>query len=271
MEFCKNTWPGGDYIPEVWDDWLRDKRGRLVVAATKTGPVGIAHAWFQSKRLAWLEGVRVHPSYRGQGLAGRLNKALTGFAARQGATTARLCTGSQNSASRRHLDKTGFKLLLRFQRLESHRPLRNKPRSVVRLRKHNPRVWQWITAQLEFKQFHQMYSDGWTWYPLTSSALAKFLSQRGIISTGSALPTSCSLFSQEEKHLTIGFTAGVSEEVAEHGRFLRTLLVGQREKVRALVPKGSKLVSSLESAGFEKNGTILVYEKPLGSSTSQKP
>jgi hypothetical protein len=36
------------------------------------------------------------------------------------------------------------------------------------------------------------------------------------------------------------------------------------------VPKGTRVVGSLESADFEKSGTILVYEKQLTSKV-QKP
>ena len=222
----------------------------------------MAHAWFQTKKIAWLEGVRIHPAYRGQGLAGKLNVALTRYAARKGATTARLCTGSSNMASRRHLDKTGFKILERFQRLQSQRPLKRRPRGVTRLRS-NSRAWRWIKGRPEFDLFHQMYSDGWTWHPLNSRAFASFARQGGVISTGLKTPSSCSLFSKEEGRITLGFTAGNPKEITEHGRYLRLLAARGGEKVRALVPKGSKLVTALERAGFEKSGTILVYEKLL--------
>jgi len=125
----------------------------LLVAEYRDAPIGIAHAYFQTRKIAWLEGVRVHPSYRGQGLAGRLNKALTRYMSREGATVARLCTGSSNLASRRHLDKTGFKLLQRFQRLKSDRLLTNPPRGIKRPRKFNSsdvlRRMDMVSAKLE--------------------------------------------------------------------------------------------------------------------------
>src|SRR6266571_647711 len=151
LEFCTNTWPGGDYIPEVWDDWLRDARGRLVVATVSGSPVGIAHASLQTRSVAWLEGVRVHPSYRGRGIAGKLNIALTRFAAEKGATVARLCTGSMNKASKRHLDKVRFRLLQRFQRLHSVKPLKRWPSGIVRPRKYTAAMWKWLVSRQEFE------------------------------------------------------------------------------------------------------------------------
>ena len=203
-------------------------------------------------------------------MAGRLNKALTRYVAQQGATVARLCTGSSNHASRRHLDKTGFKLSQKFQRLQSDRPLRNPPRGIKRPRKFNPLVWRWITSRPEFEKSHQTFSDGWTWYPLDSKAFTRLVSQRGVICTGSAPISSCSLFSREEGRITLGFTAGNPEEISLHGKYLRNVAAKRGERVRALVPKGTRLVRALESAGFEKSGTILVYEKQL-TFKAQKP
>ncbi len=271
LEFCRDTWRGGDYIPDVWDEWVKDKKGRLIVATISGRPVGLAHAALQTRNVAWLEGVRVHPSFRGRGIAGRLNIVLTGFAARKGARIARLCTGSMNKASRKHLDKIGFPLLKRFQRLDCVRPLKSSPTGIVRPHKYYPRMWQWIKSSQEFRQFMAMYSDGWTWHPLTISAFRRFLSQRGVLLSGSIVPTAMSLFSNEERRLTIGFTAGRPEDIRNHARYLRHLLLkGVCEKVRVLLPERSKLIDQFEDAAYEKSGRILVYEKALSPQARSK-
>ncbi|HEX9197876.1 MAG TPA: GNAT family N-acetyltransferase, partial [Candidatus Bathyarchaeia archaeon] len=121
LEICKNIWNGHDYLPGVWDEWLADKDGRLVVAIVKGRTVGVAHASLQTPDVAWLEGVRVHEQYRGLGIAGKLNRALVRWARRRRARVARLCTGSSNLASKKHLEKIRFPLLQTFQRLDSTR------------------------------------------------------------------------------------------------------------------------------------------------------
>ncbi len=101
LEFCRDTWPGGDYIQDVWDDWVLDRNGRFIVATKDGVPVGIAHASFQTRDVVWLEGLRVHPDYRGFGIAGRLNRSLVKTAGQRGASIARLSTAISNKASRR--------------------------------------------------------------------------------------------------------------------------------------------------------------------------
>src|SRR5580765_381984 len=79
LAFCAHTWSDGDYIEYVWDDWLADDRGVLLVGL--------------------LDGMRVDPQYRREGF-GRILTSRTLVAARErGASVARLITSSDNLAS----------------------------------------------------------------------------------------------------------------------------------------------------------------------------
>ena len=234
------------------------------MAVVNEKPIGVAHAFFQTRDVAWLEGVRVHPSYRGQGIAGKLNLALTRFAAEKGARVARLATASRNRASRRHLDKVGFKVLRIFQRLDSGIPLVHRPARVARPRRYDTSIWKWVRSRPELELFKEMYSDGWTWYPLNARSIQKFFGQRGVLQAGSNPPTSCSIFSSEERRFTVGFAAGPFAQMCDHARYMRYLLPKEKkQKVRALVPERSRSVDAFERAGYEKSGKALVYEKPL--------
>ena len=41
LAFCARTWDDGDYIQYVWEDWLRDTSGALLVATLAGRPVGL--------------------------------------------------------------------------------------------------------------------------------------------------------------------------------------------------------------------------------------
>src|SRR6266567_4449251 len=92
LAFCQQTWDWGDYIEFVWDEWLHDKQGVLYVATFDQQPVGIAHLHMLTQTDAWLEGMRVDPAHRHQGIATALNNAMLAEAMRRGATVARLIT-----------------------------------------------------------------------------------------------------------------------------------------------------------------------------------
>jgi len=265
LEFCKHTWPGGDYIQDVWDDWIVNRNGRLVAATAGGVPVGIAHVSFQTRDVAWLEGIRVRPNDRGRGIAGKLNKALVKIAVGRGASVARLSTSMSNKASRRHAEKVGFKSLAPFERFELRRGLEQKPDQVARPRKYEPGTWPWLRAMADFDKFHRMFSDGWTWYPITVGGIRQLYGQgRVLVTRRDRTLTSCSIFSQEDRRITLGFSVGTRASIGEAIRYLRYLLSRQKgEKVQALVPRGTSLIRVLRDFGFEHSGTVLVYEKNL--------
>jgi len=266
LEFCKNTWPGGDYISYVWDDWLKDPKGQLVVATLDGKPVGCAHAYFQARQVAWLEGVRVSAAYRGIGIAGKLNKALTNYAARKGARVARLCTGILNIPSRKHLARTGFKVCQTFQRLDSEKELHRRPLRVVRPVKKRKGLWKWLQGTSEFRESGEAYSDGWTWYPLTPASFRRLLKERRVLLTSSNdTHSSLSIISSDDRKLTLGFAAGETEGIAKQAKFLRFLLSKRKhDRVRCIVPTKSNHHRTLEEAGFQRSGKILLYERRLG-------
>ncbi len=272
LEFCKDTWPGGDYIQDVWDDWILNRNGRFIVATKGGVPVGIAHASFQTRDVVWLEGLRVHPDCRGLGIAGRLNRALVKTAAQRGASLARLSTAISNKASRRHAEKVGFKLVASFGRFEQKRGLVRNSQLVARPRSYQPGTWTWLESTVDFNRFHSMFSDGWTWYPVTGDSMRQLCKQRRVLVTRrDHTLTSCSIFSSEDRRITLGFSVGTKAGIGEAIRYLRFQLSRQKmEKVRALVPKDTSLIEVLRSNGFERVGTTLVYEKKLVPITGKK-
>ena len=104
LAFCTNTWDWGDYIDRVWDEWLVDPHGELFVAVTDGRPTGVAHLHMVNATDAWLEGLRVDPNYRQQGIAKALNVAMLEGALRRGATNARLVTESTNAGATHLMD-----------------------------------------------------------------------------------------------------------------------------------------------------------------------
>jgi GNAT superfamily N-acetyltransferase len=266
LEISKNIWGGHDYLPEVWDDWLADKKGRLIVATVNGRTVGVAHASLQTRDVAWLEGVRVHEKYRGFGIAGKLNSALVEWARKHGARVARLCTGSSNQASRKHLKKIGFPVLQTFQRLDLTRGLRTKPSGVSIPKRFPEHLWNWLSTRPSFVENHAMYSDGWTWYPLTKQVLRRLMAHGRVLVTSKNGETgSCCIFIDEEKFLTMGFVARERTRVMKLVRMLRFLMFRKkRERLRVLLPSRSPLVRVMIRSGFEKTARIIVYEKFLG-------
>ena len=107
-EFCKGIWDGGDYVPEVWEEWLNDSKGLLAVAETNGQVIGCSKITWMSEGQWWLEGFRVDPKYQGHKVGSRVHDYVTDWWLEHGDGVLRLMTKSDNFAVHRVCDKTGY-------------------------------------------------------------------------------------------------------------------------------------------------------------------
>lgn len=110
---CRRIW-SDDYVPAAFDEWVRDRRGRLWVACIAGRVVGVAKLTLLGRREAWLHGLRVDAGARRRGVATALLAHRLERARRLGARVARLDTAADNVAVRRLMRRFGFALLGRF-------------------------------------------------------------------------------------------------------------------------------------------------------------
>src|SRR5438132_3946307 len=97
-----------------------------------------------------------------------------------------------------------------------HKQRTTKPAGVSTPRGSAKRLWNWMTACPEFGENRAMYSDGWTWYPLTLQTLRTRMSRGSVLTTiRDNQPSACCIFLDDDKVLTMGFAAG---EQADTGR-----------------------------------------------------
>lgn len=94
MELTKNVWGGHDYVPYVWADWLADPAGLLAVVELGGVVVGLGKLSALGEGEWWLEGLRTHPDYEGQGIASHLYDYIMGVWEQTGGQVVRLVTAS---------------------------------------------------------------------------------------------------------------------------------------------------------------------------------
>ncbi|MFC4436578.1 MULTISPECIES: GNAT family N-acetyltransferase [Natrialbaceae] len=118
--FTETLWEdrGGDYIPEIYHDWLEDEGEdykKTFLADAGDDVAGIVQAVMLSPDEAWFQGMRVNPDYQRQGLSGRLNEACFDWARERGATVGRIMIFSWNAASLGAARKGGFDPITEFR------------------------------------------------------------------------------------------------------------------------------------------------------------
>lgn len=147
LDFCKHTFGRwGDYLPEVWDEWVKDRKGIFFVATlgqsgssrlrsmtiSDTGrPVGVGKITVQRPGEIWLEGLRVDPKFRGHKIGRVIQDWSWKWALSKRPRFIRYATGSYNKISQHLGMSMGMRLIAGFDEYTA-KPLAKKETALVR-------------------------------------------------------------------------------------------------------------------------------------------
>ncbi|WP_460173410.1 N-acetyltransferase family protein [Vulcanisaeta sp. JCM 14467] len=107
IEFTRNTFPWGDYVPRAINDWVNE--GTAYVAVVEGRVVGVINiVMVKEMGVVWLEGIRIHPSYRRMGIGRALTEYVLNEALRNNARYASLMIAEWNEPSQRLAKSLGF-------------------------------------------------------------------------------------------------------------------------------------------------------------------
>ena len=177
LEFTAHTWgeEEGDYIQYVFDDWLADATGRFVAAELEEQPVAIAKLTDLGDGELWLEGLRVDPAQRKQGIGQALHAHIIDLAHQYAGRVLRYATGQDNPVSQTLGERTGFQHVSSYRwhvaeaSLEFAPPERLAPGDLPALR-------VWLDSPL-MRSAHGLYPYFWKWSTLSESRLHRLLDE----------------------------------------------------------------------------------------------
>jgi GNAT superfamily N-acetyltransferase len=276
LAFCAHTWEWGDYIEYVWDDWLHDPQGQLFVATADGQPVGVAHLLMLSATEAWLEGMRIDPAYRRQGLARALDNAMFAEAMNRGATVARLTTESTNTASISALKNIFMRQIGSFAPFKAT-PLTTAPKSQYGLEtpqlatsRDLDEIVAYLNVSSIFPAVGGLYYLGFRAYAITNDLLEAKVREKSIYLLRrwdrlDGLVIAEPEQRRQERHLSIGYIDGTTESISLIAYALRRMVPNMGlEGVRAYAPDLIMVRDAFVGAEYEWDGNVFyTYERKL--------
>ncbi|MCK4412515.1 MAG: GNAT family N-acetyltransferase [Candidatus Eisenbacteria sp.] len=118
LAIAKQIWEGEDYLPAVFDRWVRDSRAYFVAMLLDGEVVGCGRLVSLDERRGWLETLRVDPAYQGRGLGHRMARHVIGRACDEGFEELLFSTYFSNRSSIRINEVLGFRRIAAFTNLE---------------------------------------------------------------------------------------------------------------------------------------------------------
>ncbi len=226
LDFCQKTFSWGDYIAEVWDFWI--KEGNLLVSYIDENPIGICHASInEATNQVWIEGIRIHPCFRRQGIAKKLVLESENIGKKRGCKNSFMLIDVDNSNSLNLASKIGYKKndVWIFYQLEPQKITSTK----IKFLKETDDL-----SQLYSKNY--LYVDSWRWYPLDKHSILSLIKNNRIISTDDKDPLSVFSvlnYSQHfDKTLLVTIHNGNSSDLKKILQFLQNY--GHEKKLKRI-------------------------------------
>lgn len=262
MSFIKDVWGGHDYIPRLWDEWLRGEGGKMFVVEVDGVPRGMNRVRFLEDGSAWFEGARVHPDFRGRGLATLLGKNSMRFAKQRGIRVFRLTSGSRNKTAHRQIAKIKFREVSRFTAYEPPKGKKLRPNgsAVVVDAAGLPEARRLIERSAEFRLGTGVIWHDWSAAKMTPEVLRKLVGEGAVWKEGRAVAVAREGGEGGARWEEICFVGGPPQDALN---LLKSLL-GRNKKAAerwVFVPQKSPLIHMLRAEDFERNFAMVLFER----------
>jgi len=269
LSFCVGTFDWGDYIDEVYDFWLGAPDSLFLVAETAGKPVGIVHARQMRHGVAWLEGLRVSPAHRREGVGTALTAKAMEMLSEGGIKTLRLLVESNNEASMALAFGLGFREEATWafyhgrkpREMPSHGPHWVTPASASN-------VWSRLDSSDLFNQACRSYENDWAIYPLESDDFSELVKGRMVATMGEGKEAALAVVHYgrtEGRDAKACFLLGDRPAVKELAAFVisKAARSGAR-RLHVSCPNHAGTTEGLKASGFRPGfRTSLVYRRNL--------
>jgi GNAT superfamily N-acetyltransferase len=130
LEISSKIWGGDDYVPFVFEEWLKDPKGFFACAEYDGNLTGFGRCVEVNPGYFWLEGLRADPKIQGHGVGAALTNFFIDLGIKRKAQTLALSTYIDNKASIHIIEKNGFKKVADFVFFETSRMKKIAPKNV---------------------------------------------------------------------------------------------------------------------------------------------
>lgn len=186
LSFCENTFSWGDYIDQVWELWLDGADGQLLVAEADGKRVGLSHvANCPETHSIWIEGIRVHPSYRRAGVASALINEMLNYGSEKGAGSALAIVSRDNRPSQIMMEKLGFSAISKWSYYGTSSPVAARTTTAKTASNSDlDAIMDYLDRSLIYKRSAKKYVVSWRWYPLDRRAMTRLVGDGRVLVSG---------------------------------------------------------------------------------------
>ena len=269
LSFCANTFSWGDYIEQVWDLWMQDDLGKMLVADTDGKKVGLSHvALCPNSNSIWLEGVRVHPMFRRLKIAATLIDEMEIYGIEHGAVEALAIVAEENTSSQQMMERAGFSVVSKWSYYSTGDKLA-KQRSDARVASPSDlgALVKYLESSIVYAKSAKKYVNSWRWYALDRSTLARFLKEGMIIVSGEPVAGMAVLnvkgyWSRKNVLQMVYLDSHEMQALQDLLAYVVNLYAdGNYERLQVMFPFNEQTASVIDNFQIQESERFLLYSK----------
>ncbi len=222
LELSSQIWEGHDYIPDVFDDWIED--GGFYCGKLDGKIIAVDKFTKQRNGVIWLEGLRVHPDYQGEGYASRMVNGLMDIVEEHDYSTLRFLTTAGKEPVKKMAYDQGFEikqvykyLLIDEEKLGEFDKI-DLPEIEQSSLNELDEIMDFITTSQEYDDNDEQYMAHWTTYDLTEELIEREISKgNSYLIKNNGMIDSVIFFYYYKAHdtLSIPYVGGSKEGIGE--------------------------------------------------------
>lgn len=258
LDFCKHTFGRwGDYMPHVWDDWVKTRGGLFFVATIDDLAVGVGKITVHRPGELWLEGLRVDPKYRGHGIGRIIQDHTWKKAMSMKPRYVRYATGSYNKISQHLGQSKSMKIVAGFDEYVARLPQAVETSLVPARAEECGEYLGLFSRERQAGHWKGFYLDSWSARTFDRTALLGLIKQKRVygyydhrgLAGGLVI-----LLSKDKKYCNCCRSAALDlktfKTVLKEGRKLGHLLGAKKTEMH--LPKTPWFRASVKGTGWKK-------------------
>lgn len=253
LEFCMDTFSWGDYISDVWDNWMSS--GGLYVCEQNDLVVGVYHIAFLAGE-SWLEGMRVRLGHRKKGLGTKMMLHAESVIQKG---TIRLVIESENYPSISLVSSVGYQIEEEW-RLYGTISRRQNSRACIAN----------STFQLGNLVDSATYADSWRWIPFGKVEIERLVGEgRVLVSTDKGEIEAIGIWNKSKdfaQTFQVGYVNGTKKGMEQILRFAQNKASEiECERIQVFALEKTRLDLDF----LEKRSKFYLMKKELGKIYNQ--
>ncbi len=270
MELSSHIWEGGDYLPYVWEEWMADPEGLLGVAEIHGRVAGVFKLTRFQDDEWWMEGLRVHPDFQGQGVATHIHNYVVDTWRKIGKGVIRLVTASINIKVHHMCEQGGFKRLIEIIPYRAASLLEKTESFTLLIKEDAQEAMELIETSEMFALASRMVKLGWVYGDLKLKDIQESI-DKGRAWWWRGRSGLLTIFEDEED----GELSPWIQLLACPLSSLEDMLADYRRLMSAsgykyaywMAPNHAEVISTAEKTGFAQSWDISFYIYELGDSS----